>query len=263
VELAKFGSDVAIFAARVYAATATMSRHSTAGAPHFTATKFTGEKMMRTSKSVGGSVVIKRHSLLMAAILGMSFVFAPAVDASIYLTPGGGVNLPKDGSTALNALEEVLTGNQTGQSDINTAIAVTLGSSTELYKHDFSPLVESGTFASSYSTLFSNPSNDPGNATISYVSGAKIVGATHVLVKDGNHEPAWYLYNITGLWDGMANIEAINFWPNGGAISHITLYGTTGPPTGTGPNVPEPAALLVWVGLILAGGSIAGDRRRG
>jgi hypothetical protein len=208
--------------------------------------------------------MMKRHSLLlMAAILGMSFVVAPAVDASIFLTPGGGVNLPNDGSTALNALEEILTGPETGQAQIDLVIASILGGSTELYKHEFSPLVELGAFASSYSTLFSNPANDPGNATISYVSGAKILGATHVLVKDGNHEPAWYLYDIAGLWDGTANIEAINFWPNGGAISHITIYGTTGPPTGTGPNVPEPAALLVWVGLILAGGSIAGDRRRG
>jgi hypothetical protein len=218
--------------------------------------------MTCASRLVCDSVMIKRHSLLMmAAILGMSFVVAPAVDASIYLTPeGAGL---KDGSTAPNALEEFTTGTQTSQSQINTAIASILGASIELYKENFGDGFDTGSFSSSYSTVFSNPSNDPGNATISYVSGAKILGATHVLVKDGNHSPAWYLYDITGLWDGMASIEAINFWPNGGAISHITLYGTTGPPTGTGPNVPEPGALLVWVGLILAGGSIAGDRRRG
>src|SRR4029077_9645945 len=45
---------------------------------------------------------------------------------------------------------------------------------------------EEGPFASSYSTTFANSASQPGNATISYVSGPFISNAEkYLLVKDG------------------------------------------------------------------------------
>jgi hypothetical protein len=140
----------------------------------------------------------------------------------------------------------VATGNQTSQSEINTAIAGFLGASTELYKQNVEGGGESGSFASSYKTTFTNTPSDPEDALIEYVSGP-VMSATHLLVKDGNHEPAWYLFSIA--WNGTESISLENFWPRGGAISHVTLYGG-----GTTTKVPEPGTMtLLGAGLLAFG----------
>ena len=94
-------------------------------------------------------------------------------------------------------------------------------------------------------TSFFNTPNDPSAATIVY-NGGPVASATHLLVKDGNQEPAWYLFRLA--WDGIETITLQNFWPNQGAISHVTLYG------GTTTQVPEPATIgLFGAGLLAFG----------
>jgi hypothetical protein len=139
-----------------------------------------------------------------------------------------------------------LTGNQTSQAQIDVVIAGALGTSIEIYKQNVGA-GESGSFASSYKTTFSNSATDPEDALIEYVGGA-VASATHLLVKDGNQEPAWYLFAISG-WNGIESISLENFWPQQGAISHVTLYGG-----GTTTRVPEPGTMgLLGAGLLAFG----------
>ena len=136
-------------------------------------------------------------------------------------------------------------GDQTGTSQILDYIANTLGIDlgTEYYKADV-PSTETGEFSSSYDTVFSNSSTDPSDATITYAGGNAIsCPECWLLVKDGNQNPAWYLFNIDE-WNGTDTISLTGFWPNQGAISHVAIYGAPG-------QVPEPAPLaLLAAGLM-------------
>jgi hypothetical protein len=121
--------------------------------------------------------------------------------------------------------------------------------------------VEEGSFASSYQTTYMNTPADPMDATIDYIGGAFIDGASWLEVKDGNHNPFTYLFNIGGLWDGMETITLNNFWPSNGAISHVAIWGGSAgqckpgdpscePPT----NLTEPGTLMLFgMGLIYVG----------
>lgn len=121
--------------------------------------------------------------------------------------------------------------------------------------------IESGTFAASYSTLFANTALDPADATISYGSGPSINCPTcYLAIKDGNQDPSYYFYNLAG-WNGTSNIQMTGFWPNGGAISHVAIWGrstpTTGGGGGGGGNVPEPGAMmLLGSGLVALAAAI-------
>lgn len=106
---------------------------------------------------------------------------------------------------------------------------------------------ESGPFASSYNTTFGNAPLDPQDATISFI-GAPSIGcpSCYLIVKDGRHEPAQYLFNIS-TWNGTDQIVLTGFWPNQGAISNVAIWGAQA--------VPEPGSLLLLglgaVGLAL------------
>jgi hypothetical protein len=141
----------------------------------------------------------------------------------------------------------LLTGNQTGISEINTFITNTLGvAPTLLYKKDVIGGAESGALAGSYSTTFYNSPTDPSDALIDYVGGTAVGSIALLLVKDGANSPAWYLYNLTSLgWNGTDDVVLDNFWPGTGAISCVTLYQTS--------SVPDGGATVALLGFALAG----------
>jgi hypothetical protein len=127
-------------------------------------------------------------------------------------------------------------GNQTGQAEIDAYLAANYPGLDELYKQNVGEGGDSGSLAGSYETTFLNDPTDPSGALIEYVSGP-IAEDAFLLVKDGNQTPAWYLFDLSG-WDGMETLELSGFWPDQGAISHVTLYGGT-------TTVPEPGTLLL------------------
>lgn len=144
-------------------------------------------------------------------------------------------------------------------------VANLVGSPTvleELYKADVAtPVEESGLFTDSYNTEFFNTSTDPDSALITW-SGPSFIGCPvcYLLVKDGNHSPAQYVFDIGG-WDGMMDIELNNFWPQNGAISHIAIYGGVKPPNEEG--VPEPGTVVLFgMGLLGIGLSQLRKKRR-
>ena len=126
---------------------------------------------------------------------------------------------------------------------------------TELYKQDVGG-PESGGFASSYVTTFSNSPSDPSDALIDYIGGSAITGfeELYLYVKDGEHDPAFYVFDISG-WNGTDDLVLEGFWPQGGAISHVTILGG-----GTSTNVPDGGATMALLGLGL--GAIGFVRRK-
>lgn len=152
-------------------------------------------------------------------------------------------------------------GNETGQAGIDAIIGLIMApdGSVELYKYNVGG-VEEGLLTGSYT-----PAMTVDGGTISYIGGAFVGPVAYLLVKDGNNEPAWYLFNLTDIfgWNGQDTLELSGFWPGQGAISHVTLYGTEGEGEdggggGSGGTIPEPATLVLF-GAALA---VAGARLR-
>lgn len=144
-------------------------------------------------------------------------------------------------------------GDETGQPQINVVIAGIIGNSTELYKQNVGDATDSGPLATSYVTTFSNTAADPSDALIDYVSGPFVAPTAYLLVKDGNQDPAWYLFNLTALGMSTVSGEDItldNFWPQNGAISHVALYSGGGGGGQTG--VPDGGSTVALLGLGLA-----------
>lgn len=105
----------------------------------------------------------------------------------------------------------------------------------------------SGSFAASYTTAFTNDPFDPQDALIEWIFDRAVIGCDecYLAVKDGNHTPGYYFYDLSG-WDGMESIQLLGFWPDGGAISHVSIWGG-----GTATSVPEPGTLaLLGLGLL-------------
>jgi hypothetical protein len=174
--------------------------------------------------------LIMKHLLTSLASIGLLLIGTQA--QALVLTPGDCVTATCD------------TGSVNSQSVINTFITANYPTLTELYKQDVGAGSDVGSLAGSYQTTFANSTNDPEEATITYVSGDAVSCPTCLLlVKDGNQDPAWYLFDISSVWDGMETIQLNAFWPQQGAISHVTLYGAS--------TVPEPQILaLLGIGLL-------------
>jgi len=127
-------------------------------------------------------------------------------------------------------------GPETGQSQINTAIEPIIGNSTEQFKVDPG---ESGSLAGFYSGSYTDS-----GGLIQYTGGAIIDPVAYLLVKDGNNNPAWYLFNMTALgWNGTDDIVLSGFWEGTqGAISHLTLY------SGDETTVADGGSMLILLG---------------
>ena len=142
------------------------------------------------------------------------------------------------------------------------AAAAGCGGTTEIYKQNVGG-PETGSFASSYSTAFFNTPTDPSDATITY-SGGPAIGCSltercFLGLKDGNASPAFYIFEISG-WNGTSSIVMTGFWPDNGAISHLSIF-SGGDGIVDDDDVPEPATLaLVGLGLVAAG--VTRRRRR-
>lgn len=113
----------------------------------------------------------------------------------------------------------------------------------EIYKQDVGG-AESGSFAGSYDTTFSNSATDPEDGLIDYIGGDSIIcPECFLLVKDGASDPNWYIFDISS-WNGTDDIVLQDFWVGQGAISNVAIFGNSA-------NVPEPGILaLLAVGLL-------------
>ncbi len=142
-------------------------------------------------------------------------------------------------------------GSQTGTpqalAEAATACGCVLG--TEQYKQNAGG-GEEKPLAGSYQTNFNG---DLSGGSITWTGGAYLDGQTFLFVKDGNHSPAWYLFDLDELgWNGTDTINLSGFWPSNGSISHVSLFGGFS-------TVPEPATLsLLGIGLF----GLAALRRR-
>lgn len=144
----------------------------------------------------------------------------------------------------------------------NNLTGFQLSSDTLMYKAEVpdevgSPIDEQGLLSDSYTTTFYNSSTDPKDATITYDGSGDFVDPSNawLLVKDGFHDPAWYLFNLTALgWSaGTETLQLLNFWPGSGAISHVALYGGSVQDPSGSPNVPDSGATIALMGIALAG----------
>ena len=125
---------------------------------------------------------------------------------------------------------------------------------TSLYKMNVGDASDTGPYANSYTTTFSNSALDPEDALIQLVKDADPItcGECYLAVKGGNQTPALYIFSLT---TGMINsITLTDFWVGNGAISHLEIVRGIS-------AVPVPAA--VWLfGTALVGLLGFGKRRK-
>jgi hypothetical protein len=179
----------------------------------------------------------------------MSMKIATAAFAFVltlgFLVPGAQANLILSPSSPNPPL--ILTGPEPGTPSTAAILAYLNGLgydlTNELYKQDRGAASDSGQFASSYTTTFNA---DASGGLITWDGGDFISGSPiYLLVKDGNRSPIWYLFDIGEMWNGQQTIELQGFWPAGGAISHVSIYGRV--------SVPDGGATLMLLGGVLVG----------
>ncbi len=141
---------------------------------------------------------------------------------------------------------------------INDNFGISLGSDgDEIFKaeSETDPATLSGPLSGNYTTTFSNSATDPEDALIQHNGGAYIdtSSPTYLLVKDGNADPGWYLFDLTsdglgtGLdWNGTDDLNLQDFWVGRGAISHVSLWGDS-------TRVPDGGTTVALLGLSLLG----------
>jgi hypothetical protein len=178
---------------------------------------------------------------ILAALLLMLGMQAQAI---IILTPG-----------------DCIIGDNCWTSDVNSqpnadSIETLVGTSTELielYKADVGG-GDSGPYAASYQTTFSNTASDPEDALIVYIGGSSITcPECYLSIKDGNNAPSLYVFDFMS-WNGTEDISLQDFWLGRGGISNVAIWGNIN-------KVPEPSSLLL-MGIGLAGLGFTRRRKR-
>lgn len=100
-----------------------------------------------------------------------------------------------------------------------------------------------------------NPETAEGEFTVDgiYLTGSPV----YLIVKDGNHSPAAYIFNLMALgWQTGESIQLTNFWkdPDQGSISHVEILGGPGVTVqGGGVPVPDGGLTAILLGLAIAG----------
>ena len=184
-------------------------------------------------------------------LLPLAF-FVPALAHALALTPSDAIE-----STSVNSNLGTL-------SDINAAFNTNFTGLSLAYKGDAGG-GESGSLVDSYSYTIEGTDPDDGfdSFTITFDGQPAAVCPTCILiVKDGNHTPSQYLFNLAN-WNGTETISGSGFWANGGgAISNVALWqGLDGGGSGTGNEVPIPAAAWLFGSALVGLGSIARKRK--
>jgi hypothetical protein len=147
------------------------------------------------------------------------------------------------------------------QNDANEAIAAALGITEAdfrdllLYKSTQADGAEEGPWAASYGTSYVG--SPTAYARISWIGAPHpfiVADPVYAYIKDGNLNPGWYFFDITG-WNGMDAVEFSGFFgANQGKISHVSIYGTEGQH-----QVPDGGSVAALLGIALA--CLAGFRR--
>ena len=91
------------------------------------------------------------------------------------------------------------------------------------------------------------PNADASGGTLKYDSSgpALTLGPKYLLVKDGNHTPYAYLFDLTSAWNGTDDLTLSGFWTGQGGISYVAL------------NTPDGGTTLMLLGMALAGLGVA------
>ncbi len=102
---------------------------------------------------------------------------------------------------------------------------------------------EEGPWADDYSTTYSG-GEDLTGLWIENDGNGSMSGALWLVVKDGRaHDPAWYIFDISG-WGGVMGIHIDGLYAFGGSISNVQIFGPES-------SVPEPGTLLLFgIGLL-------------
>lgn len=133
------------------------------------------------------------------------------------------------------------------ETEISAIVGVNV---TLLYTHNEGNNEEGGSFQGSYDTTYDNEPNDPEDALIEYISGPSInSNRIFLYVKDGNQDPAFYIFDIS-TWNGTDDIDITGFWPNQGAISHVSILGGGG---SRDERLPDGGLTVALLGLGFAG----------
>ena len=180
-------------------------------------------------------------SILRITAILAALSFSATAAAQIEISPG---DCAESGADYVLG-ETCWTSDETRQPDSNslsTWTGVGEDMRTELYKAEVGGDDDPG-----YTTTFTNSADDPSDATIVWDGGGFIdcSEGCYLTVKDGNHSPSLYVFDISD-WNGQDSIILTDFWPRGGAISNVAIWGGGGET-----KLPEPGTLaLLGLGLL-------------
>lgn len=215
-----------------------------------------------------GSLCMKYLNIKIFSVL-LFTLMAFTARAELIITPAGCQSAYDDTATPTEyecwTLNDAPPASQPSAAEVSALIGSDV---IQSYKSDSSEAgglgSDTGPFAGNYSATFSNGNAD---SLLEWLGGDYVDCFTgdaecYVSVKDGSHNPYFYIYNLTDIWDGMMDISFESFWPGAGAISNVAIW--TGnctvdcepppppPPTGCGgpgeepcPPLPEPHTLLI------------------